>query len=529
MPSPSGIAKLLAACVTGVALLLAAPAQAGTARQEYVPDELLIKFREEVPEHLRQTLVALAEGRVMRKLRLIRGARVKVPARRLQAALNYLRSLPEVEDAQPNYLRYADTTSNDVLFSSLWGLPRIGAPAAWDITTGSPDVVVAVIDSGLALTHPEFVDRVWTNAGEIAGNGIDDDGNGYIDDVHGWDFANDDNNPNDVFDACGGHGTHTAGIVGAAGNNFIGVTGVNWNVTLMPLKALKASGGSCVGTDADIIAAIEYAADQGVRISNNSYGGAGFNSLVQDAIRASNSIFVAAAGNAGSDNDILPSYPASFELSNVVSVAATTELDALASFSNYGLTSVDLAAPGVGILSTVPSSGYASKSGTSMASPHVAGAAALLLASDPSLTNLELIWRLLHGVDDLGLPVATRGRLNVHTALTLPPPVVSVRLTPVRGLTTLSPGDRYRFRLVLRNTSSETVSVQVAAVLVRLDGKERVLSEDTVTLAPGARTVLGIVKRWPANLPPGTYQVSGRATVADVSFDEDLVTYTVVP
>ena len=386
-----------------------------------------------------------------------------------------------------------------------------------------------MLDSGLALTHPEFADRVWTNPAEIAGNGIDDDGNGYVDDVHGWDFANDDNDPTDVFDACGGHGTHTSGTVGAAGNNFIGVTGVNWNVTVMPLKVLKASGNSCLGTDGDIIAAIEYAAGQGVRISNNSYGGAGFNSLVQDAIRASNSVFVAAAGNEGRNNDILPSYPASFELSNVVSVAATTELDTLASFSNFGLTTVDLGAPGVGIWSTVPTSGYASKSGTSMASPHVAGAAALLLAGDPSLTNLELIWHLLHGVDDLGLPVASGGRLNVHGALTLPPPVVGVRVLPVRGVTVVSPGDVYRFRVALRNTTSESVTAQVASVLVRPNGRERVLSQDEVTLAPGARTVLRIANRWPVSLPPGTYRISGRATVADASFDEDLLTYTVVP
>jgi subtilisin family serine protease len=235
-------------------------------------------------------------------------------------------------------------TPNDPGYGEMWGLHNWGqtggtldtdidAPEAWDITTGDGDIVVAVIDSGIDLNHPDLSANIWTNPGEIPGNGIDDDGNGYIDDVHGWDFSSNDNNPSDDIGVCGGHGTHTSGTIGAVGDNGIGVTGINWDVKIMPLKTAKQILIFFCGLeDADIIKAIEYAAMNGARVSNNSYGGGFYNQAVFNTIRASKHLFVAAAGNESNNNDVNPSYPASYDLDNIISVAATDHNDSLLPF-----------------------------------------------------------------------------------------------------------------------------------------------------------------------------------------------------
>ena len=321
------------------------------------------------------------------------------------------------------------STPNDPRYGDLYGLHNTGqsggttdadidAPEAWQVSTGSRDVIVGVIDTGIDYTHTDLAANMWVNPGEIAGNGIDDDANGFVDDVHGYDFANDDGDP---FDD-NGHGTHCAGTIGGVGNNGVGVAGVNWEVSLMGLKFLDANGS---GSTSDAIQAVNYATmmknqyGQNVRVTSNSWGGGGSSSAMRQAIESgaeAEIVFIAASGNDGMNNDTNPQYPASYTSDAVISVAATDRNDALANFSNYGATSVDIAAPGVGIVSTTPGNSYASFSGTSMATPHVAGAAALALAVDPTLTVSQLRSGLLGTVDavaGLAGKTVTGGRLNV--------------------------------------------------------------------------------------------------------------------
>ena len=365
---------------------------------------------------------------------------------------------PDVAYAEPNFKVYPTAVPNDPNYKDLWGLNNTGqtggtsdadadALEAWDATTGSADVVVGVIDEGIDVNHPDLRDNTWTNSGEVAGNKIDDDGNGYVDDVNGYDFANDDATVYDPDPISGNgdeHGTHVAGTIAAVGNNGIGVAGVNWDAQVASLKFLGPQGGYV----SDAVEAVNYAVAEGMDISNNSWGIGGGRSLaLEDAVRRADDaghIFIAAAGNGGSDgvgddNDAASQYPASYELPNVVSVAATGDTDRLASFSNFGATSVDLAAPGVGIMSTLPGGRYGRYSGTSMASPHVAGVAALIESQQPGPAgDTEIKSQLLRYVDEkasLQGEVATNGRLNALGSLiqsddTTKPRVTSPRPAP---------------------------------------------------------------------------------------------------
>jgi thermitase len=346
---------------------------------------------------------------------------------------------PDVAYAEPNFRVFPSAVPNDPNYKDLWGLNNLGqtggspdadadAPEAWDTTTGSPETVVGVIDEGIDVNHPDLKGNIWTNPGEVAGNRFDDDRNGYVDDVNGYDFANDDASvydPDLISGKGDEHGTHVAGTIAAVGNNGIGVAGVNWDAQVASLKFLGTQGGYV----SDAVEAVNYAVAEGMDISNNSWGiGSGRSQALEDAIRRADNaghIFIAAAGNGGSDgvgdnNDATPEYPASYELPNVVSVAASNDTDRLASFSNFGATSVDLAAPGVGILSTLPG-GYGRFSGTSMATPHVAGVAALIKNQDPGLDDAQVKAKLLWSVDQkasLQGEVATNGRLNAVRPLT---------------------------------------------------------------------------------------------------------------
>ena len=360
---------------------------------------------------------------------------------------------PRVLYAEPNASRVAFATPNDRFFGQQWGLQNTGqvvansggtpgadidAPAAWDVTTGSRDVVVGVIDSGADTAHPDLAANLWRNPGESgagqATNGIDDDRNGFVDDVNGWDFAEHDAQPLDAE----GHGTHVAGTVGARGGNAIGVTGVAQSSSLMVLRSLGADGS---GSVADVVTAYAYAARNGARVVNLSLGGNSGSQTERDALAAASGVlFVAAAGNDGADNDTAGTFPCNYELVNVVCVGASDRNDALASFSNRGKRTVDLAAPGVNIASTYLNGTYVYLSGTSMATPHVTGVAALALARAPGLTVPQLRDVLLSSVDPifaLRSVTVTGGRLNAARAVRA---AGSFASAPPGGSTVPAPG-----------------------------------------------------------------------------------------
>jgi subtilisin family serine protease/methionine-rich copper-binding protein CopC len=356
------------------------------------------------------------------------------PGMSLASVLDAYRANPDVVYAEPDYRLRITTIPNDPAFGNLWGLHNTGqtggtpdadidAPEAWDITTGSSSTLVAVIDTGVDYRHPDLAANMWVNPGEIPGNRRDDDGNGYVDDVHGYDVVNNDGDPMDDNN----HGTHVAGTIGAVGNNGVGVTGIAWNVRIMAVKCFDAQGS---GSISDAVAAIDYAVRNGAVISNNSWGGnEPFSQALYDAVRRARDaghIFVAGAGNGnwlgiGQDNDADPFYPANLDLDNIISVAATDHTDQRAFFSNYGATSVDLAAPGVDIRSTTRNNTYNTFSGTSMATPHVTGVVALVRGQHPEWTYQQVISKILGSVDavpSLQGKMVTGGRLNAAAAVT---------------------------------------------------------------------------------------------------------------
>jgi len=522
-----------------VALGATAAFAAAPARPVFVPGELIVQFKPEVTEDVRRSVMESARLRRIAELLGTRALHVSLPegadALKVAAAL---RKRAEVEYAEPNYYRYLDAVPNDPRFGEMYGLDNTGqtggtpdadidAPEAWDIAFGSSSVVVADLDSGMELTHPDLAANLYTNPGEIPGNGVDDDGNGFVDDVHGWDFRDNDNNPSDPSFVCASHGTHTAGTVGAVGNNGIGVTGVAQQVKIMPLRAFFASLIFCTAQDSDLIEAIGYMALMRVPISNNSWGGGPFSQATQDAIGRTRMLFVTSAGNSSSNNDTAPAYPASYPLENILAVAATDHNDALASFSNFGLNSVDVAAPGVNILSTIRGGGYGQLSGTSMSSPHVAGAAAVLLGDDPGLTPHELRYRLMKGTDAKGLPVFTRGRLNLHNSLTLPSSPVTIEVTAV-GSTVINPGDPVQIQVAATNHSATPQTVTGTLRVWTPGGKELVFAGPvTGTLAPGEVKTFTLNQTAPGAAPAGDYQVIGRVENAVDVFDEDVVVYDV--
>jgi subtilisin family serine protease len=408
-----------------------------------VPGEVVVKYR------ATQTLeAAIASLQAAGLTEIV--SRPNVPfvtgriaaGRNFEQVLNVCKSNPTVEYAEPNYRLYALETTptppvfpNDSYFGDLWNMHQssdndIDAPEAWEQTTGSANVIVGVIDTGIDYDHEDLKDNIWRNPGESGGgkenNNIDDDGNGYKDDYRGWDFINKDNDPYDDQD----HGTHCAGTIGAVGNNGKGVVGVNWTVRLMPLKFLGSDGS---GSTADAASAIIYATDNGAKVLSNSWGGGGASQALKDAIQYAHDhgvLFIAAAGNDGLNTDTSPNYPSNYDVPNVVSVASNDRNDRLSSFSNYGRRTVDLSAPGSSIYSTRPLSRYQFLSGTSMATPHVAGACALVWAKYPSLQSHEVLARVTGAVDrksEFIGRMTSGGRLNVFNAL---------GTNPIIGMTT---------------------------------------------------------------------------------------------
>lgn len=423
-------------------------AVSGTPGAEYVPNQLLVKFKAGLDAESKNQVFGRFNAKVQEHIHTAAMKRagdreglyvVNMPLEVFQA-ISQLRNMPEIEYAEPNYILKHQAVSNDPYYTngSLWGMysataynnrsNQFGchASTAWNNNkTGSDQVYIAIIDEGVMWNHADLAANMGVNPGETANNGIDDDGNGYKDDIYGWDFAG---NNNSTFDGTGDdHGTHVAGTIGARSNS-IGVAGVCWNVKMLNCKFLGQNGG----TTANAIKSVDYVTDLKTRHSlnivatNNSWGGGGYSQGLYDAINRANTaniLFIAAAGNSGTDNDVTASYPSNYNLPNVIAVASITSTGGLSSFSQYGLTTVDLGAPGSSIYSTLPvksgkniASGYGSYSGTSMATPHVTGAAALYAASNPSATAAQIKAAILNNTistASLSGKCVTGGRLNV--------------------------------------------------------------------------------------------------------------------
>lgn len=408
-------------------------------RVDAVPGEYLVKLKKGMPKMSTESLNVELGSVVKSYITEQKVVVVKRPViENFMSAEKMIKNSEYVEYVEPNYIYKIVKSPNDPMFGKLWGLNNVGqadskgqagtsgidikAIKAWDITTGSKDVVVAVIDTGVDYKNPELADNMWTNEAEANGKpGVDDDNNGYIDDIHGVNFATNSGDPMDDH----GHGSHCSGTIGGRGNDGVGVAGVNWNVSIMALKFLTQSGS---GTLEDAIKAINYATKMGAKIMSNSWGGGGYSQTLFDAIQAADKagiLFVAAAGNESNNNDSSPSYPNSYKIPNIVSVAAIDNKGKLASFSNWGKKTVHLAAPGVNILSTTLNKAYDSWSGTSMATPHVSGVAALLIAKDRNLTHYQMKDRLVKFANPLaGLrnKVASGAMLDAYASLTETPP-----------------------------------------------------------------------------------------------------------
>lgn len=419
-------------------------------RRPYADDQIVVKLKtidsqtadaDFMAEQIVRAPGARAEalsGRLETGLQLIHLNR----SLSVEEALRRAKEDPRVEFAEPDYFLYAmETIPNDPFFNQMWGLsskgclfcdpgqqtPNIDATQAWDMTTGSDDIVAVVLDTGVNLQHEDLSANAWVNPNEIDGNGVDDDGNGFIDDINGWNFFDGNNkifNPNTELS----HGTHVAGSIGAVGNNGKGVTGVAWHVKIMSLKFLGGTDGK--GSTSNAVKGINYAIDLrhrgiNVRVINASWGGGPDSQSLREAISAANEagiLFVCAAGNGGTNIDDAPDFPSSYsrDLPNTISVAAIGQDGSLASFSNYGHGSVSLAAPGVSIWSTLPSGSYGTLSGTSMSTPYVSGIAVLLWSQDPSLTPAQVKQRIVDTSEPLPSLVSLlsrSGRASAYDAL----------------------------------------------------------------------------------------------------------------
>ena len=385
----------------------------------YVADEILVKFKPATSESVRTMMNTTAGTKILQYYPFINAYLVKIVSGKKVAEVidAYAKSKDLVAYAEPNYIYQAITsTPNDPGFSSQWAMSTIQAPAAWNYSTGSKNIKIAILGTGADYNHPDLANNIWHNPNEIPLNGIDDDYNGYVDDTIGWDFINNDNNPMDD----NGYSTPCAGIIGAQGNNSYGIAGVMWNTSILPLKVFNADGS---GSLASVLGAYSYAINVGANVLSNSWNSGGYDQSLYDAVSASNAanqIFVVNAQDASSNNDLIAAYPANFDLPNVISVAASDSTDNLLSTSNYGATKVHLAAPGQNIYSTFTNALFVSSSGSYRATPFVAGAAGLVWSMNPTLTNLEVKQILLNSVDKLNSltgKCVSGGRLNLKKAL----------------------------------------------------------------------------------------------------------------
>ncbi|HRC54795.1 MAG TPA: S8 family serine peptidase [Kofleriaceae bacterium] len=491
------------------------PPPASTGALTFAPDSVIVKFKAGGSAQTRAGVLSRIKGRIqgtnkdgiqfanINKYGLL--AKVDLDKSiSVETAIDLLKRDGSVEYAEKNWYQHILATPNDTRFNELYGMHNSGqtggtadadidAPEAWDNTTGSAEIVVGVVDTGVDYTHPDLAANIWTNPNEIAGNGIDDDANGVIDDIHGFNAITGTGDPMDDHD----HGSHCSGTIGGVGNNSVGVAGVNWEVSIVGIKFLSAGGS---GTTADAIEGINYAvglknAGVNLRVLSNSWGGGGFSQALADSITAANAadiLFVAAAGNAGSNNDSTPSYPASYDIANVLAVAATDHNDGLASFSNFGLTSVDLGAPGVNILSTTVGNTYSVFSGTSMATPHVAGAAALVLSANGTLTTAELKDALMNSGDakpSLEGKTVTGKRLNVAAAVDeAGPPVPRFNMSAAPAERVISQGESTTYNVDISSVAGFTGNVALTVTSSPAFNGTITATPATVT-APGTSTI----------------------------------------
>ncbi|MCL4409568.1 MAG: S8 family serine peptidase [Firmicutes bacterium] len=506
--------------VAGISLALFAGSAIAANSPSADDESLLVVFKPAVSKQEREALVRSVGGLLHatdeagRDLRMRHVAEGRINTIRVANAaqrdrvLKRLSQHPLIEVAEPNYRLTTQVTDiqpmnapNDEFFGLLWGLHNTGqeggtpgadisALDAWSITQGDRNIVIGVIDEGIDYNHPDLVANIWHNPGEICDNGIDDTGTGVIDDCHGFDAITGSGDPMDF----GGHGTHVAGTIGAAANNGIGVAGVAWDVQLAGCRFLGPDGGFT----SDAIACIDYftnlRVNHGVNIvaTNNSWGGGGFSQALRSAIQTHNDagiLFVAAAGNNSLNSDVSPSYPGAYDLPGIINVANTNRTDGLSGTSTYGAVSVDLGAPGSSIGSTYLDGGYVYMSGTSMAAPHVAGAAALLWAIKPDLSITEVKDILMSSGDSipaLAGRTASGKRLNAYQALLAadPDPGFSVSFSP--SSQEVSAGDYAQFDLTVASIADwngdVALSISISPELSYDLSSSEVAAGETVTL-----------------------------------------------
>jgi subtilisin family serine protease len=430
-----------------IAGLVCTPLAARAASAPYIPGHVIVKYKSGTSASDRQALRAQLGGAKLQDLAIIDAELIKVPAgTSVEKAIEIAERNPRVAYAEPDHELsidglgarepHTDLVPNDPRFNELWGMIKISAPQAWDVYTGDPNLLVGVIDTGVDYTHPDLAANAWTNPGEIPGNSIDDDMNGYVDDIHGYDFVNSDGDPMDDND----HGTHCSGTIAGVGDNSVGVVGVNWNLKIVGIKFLSAGG---TGSTANAILSVQYAVRVGVRLTSNSWGGGGFNQALLDAINAAGAagqLFIAAAGNGSTNTDVSLNYPSCYDAAHIMSIGNSQEDDTRWTTSNWGLTTVDLFAPGHLILSSVAGGGYDLFTGTSMATPHVAGACAMVWGRFPGMTAAQVKQRIMDFADPvpaLQNLCITGGRLNVFMAIADPD---SITPGSVGDLVTVDPG-----------------------------------------------------------------------------------------
>ena len=498
-------------------------------------DSIIVKYKSNATKEMRKQARSLVKAKITdlnkdelddsyTSLLSGRLAKFKGSGMSTKDAIALLKSHQAIEYVEPDYQVSIARTPDDPRFDELWGLNNDGqtggtadadidAVEAWDISTGSRDVVVGVIDTGIDYSHSDLASNMWVNSSEIPGDGIDNDGNGFIDDVHGINAITDSGDPMDDE----GHGTHVSGTIGASGGNGIGVVGVNHEVSLVGCKFLDAAGN---GSTSDAIKCIDYMVslkNSGVnlRVLNNSWGGGGYSQALADAIASSEAadlLFVAAAGNDTIDNDVNPHYPSNYENASVLSVASTDQTDGISWFSHYGLTSVDMGAPGSAILSTTPGESYASYSGTSMATPHVAGAAALVLSINPELSTQELKDLLMNSGDAnaalQGVTVAGT-RLNVNQALidADPTPGFKISADPLTQQIEAGQATNYTFTIGSIAEWDEEVTLELSTTL----GGAYLSS---LTARPGDEVMLNV--ETDTNTQWGEYELTVTATAGDI-------------